>query len=91
VLLPSPEVAQASICLAFVTPCLAQMMTRPLPVAHLSGAVLGALKPANLHASGVLLIFQHSPASLAAQAAMKTSAPHVQTLFKLLVSSTVGF
>jgi hypothetical protein len=30
-------------------------MSHPLPVAHLSGAVLDALKPATLHAPGVLL------------------------------------
>ena len=41
-------------------------MTHPLPVAHLSGAVFGVLKPANLHAPGVLLIFQHRPVSPAA-------------------------
>ncbi len=34
-------------------------MTHPLPVAHLSEPVLGALKAANPHALGVLLIFQH--------------------------------
>ena len=50
------------------------MMTHLLPVAHLSEPVLCALKAANLHVSVVLLIFQHSPASLAALfIAMKTS------------------
>ena len=60
-------------------------MTHPLPVAHLSGAVLGVLKPANLHASGVLLIFQHSPASQAAQVRCHEDVPrHIYGLFQAL-------
>jgi hypothetical protein len=68
------------------------MMTRLLPVAHLSEPVLGALKAANLHAPGVLLIFQHSPDSLDAPfATTKTSRATSTDSFRPLVYSTVGF
>jgi hypothetical protein len=68
------------------------MMTHLLPVAHLSEPVLGALKSANLHAPGVLLIFQHRPVSQDAQfAATKTSRATSMDSFRPLVSSTVGF
>jgi hypothetical protein len=64
----------------------------PAAVAHFSGAVLGVLTPANLHAPGVLLIFQHRPASLTAPFAVtKTSRTTSTDSFRPLVSSTVGF
>jgi hypothetical protein len=67
-------------------------MTHPLPVAHLLEPVLGALQAANLHASGVLLIFQHSPVSPDVQFAVtKTSRATSTDSFRPLVSSTVGF
>ena len=60
-------------------------MTHLLPVAHLSEPVLGALKAANLHTTVVLLIFQHSPASQAAQVRCHEDVPrHIYGLFQAL-------
>jgi hypothetical protein len=64
----------------------------PLPVSHLSELVLYVLKAVNLLESVVLLIFQHSPASQAAQFdATKTSHTTPTDSFRPLVSSPVGF
>ena len=58
----------------------------------LDAQTCGDLKPVNLHASSVLLIFHHCPASLAVPfVAMKTSGDTSTDSFRLLVSSTVGF